>query len=271
MELELKKRIGTAVVGVILLISLIIYGRSLGVFLIASVISLGMLFEFSEMTFSLSDRVEKRYLLLSLGWLVAFINFVIPRIEFQLLIGSFVLLFSYFLFSAKKHAFRQGDHFKELMYSIFGLVYLAFVPLYFGFIYDMGGAAWFILFLVIVWAGDTGAYFAGKRFGKRKLYPQISPKKTVEGAIGGLALGLLATLLFKAFLLSRLSWAGVVLLPVLVGCVAQIGDLCESFFKRAFDKKDSGGILPGHGGFLDRFDGVVFSLPIMYICMRVFA
>ena len=126
-----------------------------------------------------------------------------------------------------------------------------------------------MLFLFIVWAGDTGAYFAGKKFGKRKLYFAISPNKTIEGGIGGLAVSMFITLIFKLFFLQGMSWFLVFFVPLIVGITAQVGDLCESFLKRAFDKKDSGTILPGHGGFLDRFDGVVFSLPVMYACIRV--
>jgi phosphatidate cytidylyltransferase len=127
-----------------------------------------------------------------------------------------------------------------------------------------------LLFLITVWAGDTGAYSLGSRYGKRKLYPVISPKKTVEGAIGGIGSGFVIALIYKLLLFRSLSWGGAIFIPVLIGAVSQVGDLCESFFKRAFDRKDSGSILPGHGGFLDRFDGVVFSLPIMYGCMRIF-
>ena len=74
----------------------------------------------------------------------------------------------------------------------------------------------------------------------------------------------------KAVFFREMPWGAVAVMPLVVGAVAQIGDLCESMVKRAYDKKDSGSILPGHGGFLDRFDGVVFSLPVMYACVRLF-
>jgi phosphatidate cytidylyltransferase len=127
-----------------------------------------------------------------------------------------------------------------------------------------------MLFFCIVWADDVVAYFVGKRFGRHKLYPLISPKKSLEGAEGGLIGGVVITVLYKLLIFNDLHWLGVVVIPLLVGVAAQVGDLCESFLKRAYGKKDSGSILPGHGGFLDRFDGVVFSLPVMYVCIRIF-
>jgi phosphatidate cytidylyltransferase len=133
------------------------------------------------------------------------------------------------------------------------------------------GIRWLMLFLLIVWAGDTGAYFVGRKYGKRKLYPLISPGKSLEGAGGGLAASLLIALIFKLAAFHALGWLGAVVTPILVGVVSQLGDLCESFLKRANRIKDSSHILPGHGGILDRFDGVLFSLPVMYFCVKVFA
>lgn len=268
---ELKKRIVTGVVGAIALLSLIGFGGWVGIFFFATALSFGMIYEFTTIALTMPDRVEKRYVLLSITWFVALVNLLAPAAEFQLLILSFLSLFVYYLLTAKRYTEAQFvTHFKELMISLFGLVYLVFLPLYFSRIYESPhGTEWVILFLLIVWSGDTGAYFAGKKYGKRKLYLEISPKKTVEGAFGGVAAGWLVTALFKLIFFKNISWAGVVIFPVIVGGVAQVGDLCESFFKRAFDIKDSGAILPGHGGFLDRFDGVVFSLPVMYACVRI--
>jgi phosphatidate cytidylyltransferase len=158
------------------------------------------------------------------------------------------------------------------MYSLFGLFYLGFLPTFFLKIHgSASGVHWTMVFLLINWASDTGAYFAGKKYGKTKLYPLISPKKTREGALGGLACAWVVIFIYKVLLFGAMGWGAVIIVPLLVGVASQVGDLCESFLKRAFDKKDSGSILPGHGGFLDRFDGVVFSLPIMYACTRVFS
>ncbi len=271
MSIELKKRIQTGVAGVAVVLLLLIFGGGLGAALIAAVISIGMIYEFAEITLSLPDKKEKRGLLMGVAWLLTFINYLTPRSEYELLLIIFLTLFSYFLFTADRHGdIALKTHFQELMYSVFGLMYLAFLPLYLVLIRKSpGGVHWALLFLFIVWAGDTGAYFAGRRFGRRKLYAYISPKKTIEGAIGGLLAGIVITILYKLIFFRQLSWFAAIAVPLLIGVAAPVGDLAESFLKRAFNKKDSGSILPGHGGFLDRFDSVVFSLPVMYACTRI--
>jgi phosphatidate cytidylyltransferase len=273
MSPDLKKRIAVAIPGVAILLALIIWGRELGIFLIEVVLSLAMINEFARITFNLPDEKEKRYILLFAGWFIAIDSLLLARTEFETLIFVFICLFVYFLFTARRYVEHEDftTHFKELMFSLFGLVYLAFLPTYFAKIHGSNnGVHWMIVFLLLNWANDIGAYFAGRRYGKTKLYELISPKKTREGAIGGLASGLLAVLLYKLIFFSAMGWSAVIFVSLFVGVACQVGDFCESFFKRAFDKKDSGSLLPGHGGFLDRFDGVVFSLPIMYACTRIF-
>ncbi|MEP6633704.1 MAG: phosphatidate cytidylyltransferase [Luteimonas sp.] len=125
------------------------------------------------------------------------------------------------------------------------------------------GHRWLLIALAIVWAADSGAYFAGRKFGKRKLSPRISPNKTVEGMIGGL-LAAVAVALIGA----PLAGADVAQLPavVLVAVIAVgfsvVGDLFESLLKRHVGAKDSGDLIPGHGGILDRIDGVLAALPV---------
>lgn len=273
MSTELQKRVATASAGAAVLILLVTWGGRLGTAFLAAVISLAMLYEYCEMTLELPDRAEKRLVLLGTGWLVAFINFWIPRAEYELLLVTFFGLFAYFLFTVEKHEGPAFDvHFRELISSVFGILYLSFLPLFLVLIRDMpSGGNWTIIFLLIVWAGDTGAYFVGKKYGKKKLYPVVSPKKTFEGALGGLALGWVVTFLYKIILFRSMGWGAVIVMPLLVGVFSQVGDFCESFLKRAFHKKDSGSLLPGHGGFLDRFDGVLFGLPIMYGLVRIFS
>ncbi|MEO5565378.1 MAG: phosphatidate cytidylyltransferase [Luteimonas sp.] len=125
------------------------------------------------------------------------------------------------------------------------------------------GHRWLFVALAIVWSADTGAYFAGRRFGKRKLAPRISPNKTVEGAIGGLASGLLVALVFAPFAGASLAQLPLVALVAVVAVAFSIvGDLFESLLKRHVGVKDSGDLIPGHGGVLDRIDGVVAALPV---------
>jgi len=121
----------------------------------------------------------------------------------------------------------------------------------------------FFLFLV-TWACDTGAYYFGKGFGRRKLAPRVSPNKTIEGAVGGLVASILAAVLAQQWFLPFLSIADSVFLGVLLSVLGQFGDLTESMFKRAAGVKDSGHFLPGHGGILDKMDSLIFTTPSFY-------
>ncbi len=123
-----------------------------------------------------------------------------------------------------------------------------------------------ILLFVVVWANDTFAYFAGGKWGKRKLAPVVSPGKTVEGALGGLfgPVIFLSVLYFFIGQYYPLSLSLTLVLTVYITIFAQIGDLIESALKRKLKTKDSGGIIPGHGGILDRFDSIMFAAPFTY-------
>ena len=129
------------------------------------------------------------------------------------------------------------------------------------------GHIWLLTALVIVWAADTGAYFAGRRFGRRKLSPRISPNKTVEGLVGGAVAGVLVGVAGGA-----LAGAGAAKLPAVALCAlvvvlfSVVGDLFESLLKRHAGVKDSGDLIPGHGGLLDRMDSVLAALPAFVLC-----
>ncbi len=139
-------------------------------------------------------------------------------------------------------------------------------------LYQMGGDARFIFLLcAIVWSGDTGAYFAGRSFGKHKLAPRMSPNKTWEGAIGGIVASLIgASIVRSIYGDSFLSWNLIVPSAIFGGIFGQLGDLTESTFKRFAEVKDSGKIFPGHGGFLDRVDGLLFAAPVIWFILYQF-
>ncbi|MCG8403027.1 MAG: phosphatidate cytidylyltransferase, partial [Firmicutes bacterium] len=122
---------------------------------------------------------------------------------------------------------------------------------------------WLIFLLVCTWSSDTGAYLVGRKWGKRKMAPSLSPGKTVEGAAGGVLGSLLAAALVAVFY-RELPELPVLVLGVLVGVAAQVGDLMESALKRQAGVKDSGRLIPGHGGILDRFDSMLFTAPLVY-------
>jgi phosphatidate cytidylyltransferase len=120
------------------------------------------------------------------------------------------------------------------------------------------GRAWVLLAVGLTFGNDTGAYFAGRFLGKHKLYPKVSPAKTVEGAVGGLAATLLILFVVRATLCPWLTIADVIAVGLPAAVIGPIGDLCESLMKRAAGVKDSGHLIPGHGGMLDRIDALLF-------------
>jgi phosphatidate cytidylyltransferase len=134
------------------------------------------------------------------------------------------------------------------------------------------GTALVFLPILLTWSTDVGAYAFGRLFGKRKLIPSVSPGKTVEGAAGGLGLTILICLLYVRFILMPyaqlgLTIQGAVLFAIVVSVAAQVGDLAESLLKREAGVKDSSRILPGHGGILDRFDSLLFVMPIAFLLL----
>lgn len=144
---------------------------------------------------------------------------------------------------------------------------------------DLGGknfGTFYVLFvLAIPWLCDTGAYFSGKFFGKRKLCPEISPKKTVAGAIGGIIVSTILTVLicvfYKAYFLKinvHMNYFKITIIAVIASIISIMGDLIFSMVKRGCHIKDFGNVIPGHGGVLDRFDSVIFTVPFVYIILR---
>ncbi len=121
-----------------------------------------------------------------------------------------------------------------------------------------------VIVLLVAWVADTGGYFAGRFLGKAKLYEAVSPKKTWAGAYGGLAGSVLGVAVLKIAFADWLSWMDVFLIAIPGGILGQMGDLAESLIKRAVGVKDSGALLPGHGGILDRIDAVLFIAPYVY-------
>jgi phosphatidate cytidylyltransferase len=122
--------------------------------------------------------------------------------------------------------------------------------------------------LLLTWSNDTGAYFAGSNLGKHKIFPRISPNKTWEGTIGGIVLCIFVGMMISRLLTdyTLIDW---VVFSIIVGILGSLGDLVQSMLKRSLGIKDSGNILPGHGGFLDRFDAFIFILPFVYTYVQL--
>jgi phosphatidate cytidylyltransferase len=136
----------------------------------------------------------------------------------------------------------------------------------------LAGTLLVMLPLVLTWANDSGAFFFGKRFGKRKLMPSVSPGKTIAGAVGAAVTCLVVTWAYFRFLLVPyaslgLSWSGMLIFGVAISAAAQVGDLAESLLKRQAKVKDSSALIPGHGGVLDRLDSLFFTIPVGYVLL----
>lgn len=124
-------------------------------------------------------------------------------------------------------------------------------------------------FLILLWASDTGAYLFGMSLGKHKLFERHSPKKTWEGFFGGLIVSMLAAFILGTLFL-EISYVHWCMMSVIIVTGGTYGDLCESMLKRSFNVKDSGNLLPGHGGVLDRFDGLLIAAPLVYVYLMIF-
>lgn len=164
---------------------------------------------------------------------------------------------------------HQNRFFEFIGKQMFALWYL---PLLFPFFLlirmNPQGLNWIFFLLAVNYAGDTGAYYVGRTLGRHKLAPMISPQKTIEGSLGGLAANLLAAWIFQASLFSSYSFIPLASLGLAIGVVSQTGDLLESMFKRTARVKDSGSLFPGHGGLLDRMDSLLPAAPVVYFYIK---
>ena len=127
------------------------------------------------------------------------------------------------------------------------------------------GTNYAVICLVLIWISDTFAFFGGKTFGKHRLAESISPKKTIEGSVIGFIFTIIGAIVMHMILIPQFTYLNVIATAVIVGVFAQVGDLFESHLKRMVKVKDSSQLIPGHGGFLDRFDSMLFSVPALYI------
>ena len=219
---------------------------------------------------ALPDRKVERYLAVVLGSMlpVAFLSR-----DYLIILGAVTLLV---LFSALLFLFRITDVRRSAGEASLFLMGFFYVPFLLGHLIlvrgEPFGSQWVLLLLVIVMSGDSAAYYVGSSFGRNKLYPVVSPNKSREGAVGGLAGSIIGALCFKWLFFPELTVADAAICAFLLGMLGQVGDLFESLLKRSFGVKDSGQIVPGHGGILDRLDSILFAAPALfyYACM-VFA
>jgi phosphatidate cytidylyltransferase len=152
--------------------------------------------------------------------------------------------------------------------TLLGVVYVAGLLSFSALLRGLDDGITYIFYLTLVtWAGDIGAFYVGTALGKRPLYPAISPHKTVEGGLGGLACSVLASCAARLWFWERLGVVQTLSLGIGLGVMGQVGDLCESMLKRGFGVKDAGALIPGHGGILDRIDSLLFTGPVLYLAV----
>ena len=185
------------------------------------------------------------------------------EIEFLILSLNLMALSIFVLF---KFADNQ-EVFQIIEKQVLGIVYIpiSLSLLIFMKEFDQGNF-WVIWLLIVVFSNDTGAFYGGKFFGKNALSPNISPNKTIEGSIGGIITSLILGFIFSVIFFKDFSLS-FLMIPAsfMIAIAGQIGDLFESAMKRASNIKDSGSILPGHGGMLDRIDGLLLAIPVLYV------
>ena len=174
--------------------------------------------------------------------------------------SSVSLMYKLFTKKEIKYAEERSKLGVVIRYIVFSMCFLILLPFY-----NKSFHPYFMIsILSIIWVNDSFAFLVGKNFGKHKLFPSVSPKKTVEGLLGGLVFSLLAGLFISKYQtdFSLINW---LIIALIVSILGTIGDLVESKFKRQADIKDSGTIMPGHGGVLDRLDSLLFAAPFVYL------
>lgn len=259
-------RIIAAVVGLAIVIPALGWGGVLAVLILAGIVLLIGLDEYAGMAVP-EARGRSRALLFVCGGAIFFTSamgppeLVVPVTGLALAVGMVVpMIVEADVAVAARQAVRLG----------FGLVY---VPLMLSPLIHIRrqeeGIALVVLLLAATWLGDTGAYFAGRVAGKTPLFPRVSPKKTWEGFWGGLILSVIGVGVIKAVSGLSLSWPLVLVLGAVLDIAGVLGDLAESMLKRAFGVKDSGWIMPGHGGILDRIDSLLFTAPLLWCVLEL--
>ncbi|WP_252503578.1 phosphatidate cytidylyltransferase [Sporosarcina sp. Marseille-Q4943] len=177
--------------------------------------------------------------------------------KIEMMFALILILLIYTVISKNKFTF---DH---AAFSAFSALYVG-IGFYYLIETRFYGFEYVFYALLVIWTTDSGAYFVGRKLGKRKLWPDISPNKTVEGFIGGIVFAVLFACVFQIFYPIAPSYLMLTIVTIIASIVGQLGDLVESALKRHFGVKDSGNLLPGHGGILDRFDSLLFVLPLIH-------
>ncbi len=267
---DLLPRVISAIVGGFIIISSLVYSQW-GFFVVFLSISCLTMMEFYRLM-RLQSYLPIRFLGVGIGALLFTITFLI-QIEY-LPDRFYILLFplASFVFLIKLYKKSDVHPFINIALFYLGIMYVALpFALTNILVFYSGEYSYEIILglLFLTWANDIGAYFTGILFGRTKLFERISPKKSWEGSIGGATLSVLISLVIGNYFtgLNPIEWISVSVIVVIAGTY---GDLVESHFKRSIKIKDSGAIIPGHGGFLDRFDSLLIAVPFVVVFLKLF-
>ncbi|MHA7832620.1 MAG: phosphatidate cytidylyltransferase [Flagellimonas sp.] len=262
---ELLRRSITGVIYVVLLLGAVFLSSDAFDFLFMA-FGLGCLYEFKRIV-----RLKGYYIFmayLALWWTFIYLTNDANVINLLMLCTITVdIVLLRFLFSKKPKVFSSFQKFFiGLFYIGGGCIFLTMIP------YKIDEFAQFLIMgiFILIWVNDTFAYLVGRTLGRTKLFPAVSPKKTIEGSVGGLIFALLAAY-FLSWYETRLSVTEWMAMACLIVVAGSLGDLLESKFKRMAGVKDSGAILPGHGGIWDRLDSLVFAAPFAYLILNIFS
>jgi phosphatidate cytidylyltransferase len=262
---EVFRRLITGAIYVVLLLSAVFLSSDAFDFLFM-IFGLGCLYEYKRLTRLRGYYIFAAYLVL--WWCFIYIirdQVLISILMFLTVTVNFAMLF--YLFSAKRRLNYTFEKFViGLLYIGGGCIFLTMIP----YKDDVFAKYLIIGIFILIWVNDSFAYLVGKTLGRHKLCPGISPKKTIEGTLGGFAFSLLAAYILSIYepVLHPAQW--LIMAGVIVVC-GSFGDLIESKLKREAGVKDSGAILPGHGGILDRLDSLIFAAPFAYLTLNIFS
>lgn len=257
----MKTRILTAIVGLPVLLLFIYLGNAPFAFMVTVLAVIG-LHEFYRMTQGKQQFLFVPVLLgVAMMLLGSYMGWVYWA-SFGILV-TFCIVFAY----AVLHFPDFGVD--DIAVNFLGLIYIGWTLAHLIAFRHMQNSQVLVLYVFAAqWLSDSGAYFTGRFLGKHKLCPRVSPKKTIEGSVGGIIITSLGLCLLNLYF-GLLPTAVVLLIGIPLSIVGQIGDLMESLIKRYYGVKDSGNLLPGHGGILDRFDSVMLAAPVMYYCVMI--
>lgn len=261
------KRTISAVVGIIML-GYIINAGGWVFFLTISFLNLFAIYELQRAFKRIDIHITTIYIYIFTLIQLFFANHI-PRLNFLIIpLNLFLFLILIFIYSIIDD---NKNHMIDIVFSIFSYLYTSMLFMYFILMRNLFNGIYFIWWVFITtWACDTGAFFTGILWGKNKLSPKISPHKTLEGSIGGIAFSIAASIIYAKLILPEIVLFDSLTIGFLIGIFSQIGDLSASLIKRYCNIKDFSKIIPGHGGILDRFDSTLFSFPVAYYYITLF-